>query len=685
MKIKPLIILILLLLSSFSRAQTKEQVEKLEKEMIAEKIDTIKIRKLYMLSNYYLNSDIKKAKFYTEEFGTLAKKINYKKGIAFYYNAMAGNGLKEKDFTESYKNAMAAAALFLEMKNELDYLASIYAACTSLSGMRKYEQSLELASKALNSTDPNKNPKQRGLLYSEISGCYAITKEYDKAMTTVKKAYDLFEKIGFKIGIGDCLYQISSLYYHIEDVDNALLYAEKLLEVDKDINFYYRKIRDYRWMGMVLIAKKEYVKALKYLSIAHDDSKKRGLKEEVLKANLYIADAHYNLKDFQKAIDVSTESEKIIEKNDIRGYDIAYMKGICYLELKMNRESLENLNKAVAFLKRNPETKMKNSIRVYQALEKAHREEGQYKEALSYNEQKFQSQVEELEKRKNKEISDALGKYELDKKNKAIKNLSIQKQNETLKAERKQNQLFMTLGAIVLITIVLITVYSKFRSSKKNATILREKNNEIAAANEKLEVSLSEKELLLKEIHHRVKNNLQLVISLLSLQSDKFKSKELDEFLESGTGRILSMALIHENLYQTDNVAFIEFREYAESLIQSIIASMADEEYVSYTVKAEDITFDIQRAIPLGLILNELVVNTIKHNYKPGKDLVIDINLKEQGSRYEFTYKDPQSTMTSEDTKKSSFGLELIHLLAAQLDGESSLSFTNGLTAEISF
>lgn len=210
--------------------------------------------------------------------------------------------------------------------------------------------------------------------------------------------------------------------------------------------------------------------------------------------------------------------------------------------------------------------------------------------------------------------------------------------------------------------------------------------SELDISRKEISKSLQEKELLIKEIHHRVKNNLQLVITLLSYQSSRFQSKELNDFLESGAGRIVSMALIHENLYQSENLGFIDFKEYSYSLIRNIIVSMADDKDVDYLIDVDEIIFDIRVAIPLGLIINELIVNTIKHNYKYGNTLYFSLHLKEISSKnYKLTYKDPQSIMTPNDSKKTSFGLELIQLLASQLKSKCELSFSDGLMVTIEF
>jgi two-component sensor histidine kinase len=209
---------------------------------------------------------------------------------------------------------------------------------------------------------------------------------------------------------------------------------------------------------------------------------------------------------------------------------------------------------------------------------------------------------------------------------------------------------------------------------------------ELTISKVQINKSLKEKEILIKEIHHRVKNNFQLVITLLSYESSKLQNKEVADFLENGTGRIVTIALIHENLYQSENWGYIDFKVYIEKLIRNIIKSLADAKDVIYAIDVDEIFFEKQVAIPLGLITNELIVNTIKHNYKQGNEIKFSLSLHEVDLKhYQLIYKDPQSTMTAKDSKKGSFGIELIQLLTTQLKGRCAFDFSGGLGVTIDF
>lgn len=219
-----------------------------------------------------------------------------------------------------------------------------------------------------------------------------------------------------------------------------------------------------------------------------------------------------------------------------------------------------------------------------------------------------------------------------------------------------------------------------------------------------LKNSLKEKELLLREVHHRVKNNLQIMSSLLNLQSNNIKNESIFEVFMDSQSRIKSMALIHEKLYQSKNLMSINFREYIRSLVINIISTYAPYSGIMPKINVDNIFFDIDTAIPCGLIINELVMNSIKHAFpitnseseNPFDDPSVEIYDSSSSSSPEEKYisielfnEDNHFKLIISDngigipeeldiTKSETLGLQLVTNLVNQLDGEIKLDRNNG-------
>ena len=194
---------------------------------------------------------------------------------------------------------------------------------------------------------------------------------------------------------------------------------------------------------------------------------------------------------------------------------------------------------------------------------------------------------------------------------------------------------------------------------------------------EEIEVSLEEKALLLQEIHHRVKNNLQIVSSLLYLQSLEVESPDAFAILKASESRIRSMALVHERLYQSEGLARIDFQDYTQTLIDNLASSYnAAERHIDLTADAEKVSLPIDLAIPCGLIINELVSNALKHGFPDGQEGQVDVRLHETVDRM-ITLSVANNGVSLPDDfdiqHSSSLGLQLVRALVKQLKGTLTL------------
>ena len=232
-------------------------------------------------------------------------------------------------------------------------------------------------------------------------------------------------------------------------------------------------------------------------------------------------------------------------------------------------------------------------------------------------------------------------------------------------------------------------VPGEYRIKRKDNSILYVKINfsrlkdEIIAIIEDitpLKESIKEKELLLREIHHRVKNNLQIISSLLGIQERKIKNQEFKNMLSGSKERIKSIALLHEHLYQSTDLASVKIKDYIENLVTKTLQAYPTDIHI--TTDIEDITLNIETSLPIGLIINELLTNTIKH----ANATKAEIKLKKTNQELKLHYKDNGKGLTEDEIQKSEgLGWQLIKSLTNQLLGKLTIKDNKGLDLMITF
>lgn len=207
-------------------------------------------------------------------------------------------------------------------------------------------------------------------------------------------------------------------------------------------------------------------------------------------------------------------------------------------------------------------------------------------------------------------------------------------------------------------------------------------------AEDELKSSIKEKKALLQEIHHRVKNNMQIISSLLNLQAD-LVDVDMRGILDSCQNRVKSMALVHEKLYRSQNLSKIEMADYIESLVSYLVNQhLSPEDHIKYIVEVEDIEFNIETAIPCGLMINELVSNSLKYAFTNVEKGEIQISLKKlKADKFELIIKDNGIGLPDdlELENMDSLGLKLAYSLISQIEGELVLDRNHGTKFKITF
>jgi PAS domain S-box-containing protein len=206
-------------------------------------------------------------------------------------------------------------------------------------------------------------------------------------------------------------------------------------------------------------------------------------------------------------------------------------------------------------------------------------------------------------------------------------------------------------------------------------------------AEEQIKASLREKEVLLKEIHHRVKNNLQVISSLLSLQSQHIKDKDSLEMFQESQNRVQSMSLIHEKLYQSNDLSRIDMNEYTKDLTTSLFRSYADSAAIKLKTKVADIFLDITTAIPCGLIINELTSNALKHGFPDRRQGEIAIAMHPANNKIELVVSDTGVGFPEgiDFRNTTTLGMQLVITLVEQLEGTIELDRRAGSAFTICF
>jgi PAS domain S-box-containing protein len=219
--------------------------------------------------------------------------------------------------------------------------------------------------------------------------------------------------------------------------------------------------------------------------------------------------------------------------------------------------------------------------------------------------------------------------------------------------------------------------------------LLQHEISENKAVQTELAKSLKEKELLLKEVHHRVKNNMQVISSLLNIQAETIANEQFSELLGESQQRIKSMSLIHENLYQSDNLLEIDFKDYINMLANSLHRFYSvPGSIIALDIQVDNVALDIETAVPCGLIINELISNALKHAFKDiDRKGTITIKFRGVGCRYVLEIQDDGVGLPACFTldSSSSMGMEIVTILTQQIDGRLQFESEHGARFEISF
>jgi two-component sensor histidine kinase len=247
---------------------------------------------------------------------------------------------------------------------------------------------------------------------------------------------------------------------------------------------------------------------------------------------------------------------------------------------------------------------------------------------------------------------------------------------------------------ITIMAVIALILYKNNQQKQKANKVLKEKNEEIeetVAQLKSTQVSLTaknaENELLLKEIHHRVKNNLEVISSLLALQSAKIDDPEIQDAMLASQNRVQSMGILHQKLYQSEHLAFIEMKNYFQNLCENILDSYNESDRIYVNIDMKEVELDLDTAVPIGLIVNELLTNSLKYAFPNGEKGNIKLsleNLDKENMSLKISDNGIGKSLNSQ-AKGTGFGTQLVDLLTRQIDGKLVQEIHNGTMISINF
>ena len=313
-------------------------------------------------------------------------------------------------------------------------------------------------------------------------------------------------------------------------------------------------------------------------------------------------------------------------------------------------------------------------------LANLYEKKGDYKRALLYHQKWANAEFAYAETRSEKNLRENELKLNI---------LSQQKQLTDQKSQQSSFVAAITITVLVtiLLTIILVGLYRNFRNKQRINEKLEILNTDLAIKNKLLDKRNADNELLLKEIHHRVKNNLEVVSSLLALQSARISDPDVQYAMQSSQNRVQSMGILHQQLYQNEHLSFIEMKEYFVNLSENILASYNETRRINVTCAMSEVALDVDTAIPVGLIVNELLTNALKYAFpsgQPGRvllsleylnDNILQLRISDNGI----------GQVPNSKPQGSGFGTQLVGLLTRQLDGTMHQDLTNGTAISIQF
>ena len=618
----------------------QDSIKKIRKQIELAQNPKVKVERLIRLSLFHLDNT--KALEVLDEAQEIAIDLNDTLLIADIALTKAGIYQYVNDNTNSTILFDSFMPLYKKHADEEDYYKTEFQYTKVLYASGRYYDALETALGTYNYfVNQSDEVVYSGLLSSTMGSIYKKLDRHKDAIEMYENAIEFCLKAKHFNCAGGGYDNLALLYLEMDEIEKAEEANGNHEEVIKDeppLQWHYGSIN--LTSAKILIAKNEPDRAIKVLMGYLEKIKTNNIPKSLASYYYQLSRAYLLNNDYFNAMRYSNLALEIANNVEAKAMQESIHLTNSYIFEKMGKPS-----KALESLRNH--NSIKESLLSKDKIAQLNELEAKYKAAVSEN------KINKLEK------------------DNALKALQIQKGN--------QKKLIWTSAIFVLLLGLMGLVYILRKKSKMNV-ILEEKNAIITK-------NLEDKDILLREIHHRVKNNLQVVSSLLNLQSNYISDDIALEAITEGKNRVSSMALIHQNLYREENLTSINSKEYFDDLVENLFDSYnINQEKIQLKKQIDNLDIDVDTMIPLGLIVNELVTNSLKHAFNENENTgVIDIVLKEEDGALLLVIADNGVGISeSEFLSSNSFGNKMIKAFKQKLGASIKVEKENGTRVSIS-
>jgi len=587
---------------------------------------------------------------------------------------LAGDRAKEADMLKmvasmhhsqgKHELAVREATQVLEMQRAAGdrYLHHIYDLLAEIQGKRGYfREALQFGFDAVRSARATRDTSNLGLYYLRIGSCFKNLKQWGEGLRYLRQSLQLSQRAGHARYAYFAAGQVADILTAQHRQKDALLFLRKVVEDTPPVDDRSRWVA-FKYLAMCHLALRQYALTEKYYL------QMLSLEKSPAIPDMYRSDFYQRLGNFYLVASKYDQAHAYLEKG---------------LSLSAQLSLLQRADSHLSLFKADS---ARNNLR----------------EAISHYQQYKVINDSIFNETKSKQVASLQIEYETKEKEQNIALLT--KKNEVQQARMKQKELQQNSVIVValLLGLLSVVIYNRYRLKLQSNRLLQSQQEEIREKNTVLEwllgekedlithkdVLLAEKEMLVREIHHRVKNNLQIVMSLLNSQTRYLQDDIARSAIKESHQRVRAISLIHQKLYQSERVALIDMAAYVRELTEHLGDSFDAQDRIRFRLAVAPLELDVALAVPLGLIINEAVTNAMKYAFPGGRAGTVAVTLVAMdGENHLLTITDDGVGVGRDfDPGRSrTMGMNLMKGLSKQIKGTFKLESIGGLTISVLF